>query len=277
MAAANFDRALVSVLRHEGGFSNHPRDPGGATMKGVTQRVYDAYCTRQGKPKQSVRDISDTELHDIYRRQYWDRIEGDTLPAGIDYVVFDGAVNSGPAQSIKWMQRAIKIDSADGTLGELTLAKVGDHYDNDLLVADICSRRMAFLKSLTTWDAFGKGWSQRVSDVKRIGQVLASGSVGERVVPEAKEIPAEETGKATVNELPNTRNFEETSKGSGAGGVIMETVNQVQPYADFSVYIRYAVVGLLVISAGLAIYALWRRRRNAQARDGELTAPVEGI
>lgn len=277
MAAANFDLCLSHVLKHEGGFSNHPRDPGGATMKGITQRVYDGYRARKGLPKQSVRNIDDAEVRDIYRRQYWDRVEGDELPSGVDYCVFDGAVNSGPVQAIKWLQRAVGSNSADGALGEITLYRVREHYDHDILVADMCGRRMAFLKSLTTWRDFGTGWSRRVADVKRIGQVLADGSVGERRVPEPVELPAEATGKATANELPETRNLEDASKGGGAGSVIVETINQIQPYADYSQYIRYAVVALLVISAGIAIYALWRRRRNAQAREGELVAEVEGI
>lgn len=277
MAAANFERALRNVLRHEGGFSNHPRDPGGATMKGVTQRVYDGYRSRKGLAKQSVRHITDAEIRDIYKRQYWDRIEGDDLPSGVDYCVFDGAVNSGPAQSVKWLQRSLGSNDPDPTLGEMTLDRIRNYPDHDMLVAGICGRRMAFLKALRTWDAFGKGWTRRVQDVKKIGQLLADGSVGERMIPEAEEIPAEETGKATINELPDTKGLEDAGKTSGGGAIVTETLNQIQPYADYSQYIRYVVVALLIVSAGVAIYALWRRRRNAKAREGELIAPVEGI
>lgn len=103
MAAERYSDALSRVLVHEAGYVNDPRDPGGATMKGVTQRTYDGYRKRNGLALRPVRQITPTEVGEIYRRSYWAAIHGDTLPAGVDYVVFDGAVNSGPSQSIKWL------------------------------------------------------------------------------------------------------------------------------------------------------------------------------
>ncbi|WP_246677573.1 glycosyl hydrolase 108 family protein [Mesorhizobium sp. B2-3-12] len=96
------------MLAHEGGYSNHPADPGGATMKGVTQRVYDGYRKSKGLSTRSVKGIQTAELNEIYDRQYWDAVKGDLLPAGVDYVVFDGAVNSGPGRSIMWLQQALR-------------------------------------------------------------------------------------------------------------------------------------------------------------------------
>ena len=111
--AKEFARSLAKVLQSEGGFSNHPDDPGGATMKGVTQRVYDAYRDRSGHPHRSVRYIDTAELQDIYRSSYWNTARLDKFPAGVSYVVFDGNVNSGVKQSVLWLQRALGVN-ADG-------------------------------------------------------------------------------------------------------------------------------------------------------------------
>src|SRR6187401_363537 len=120
MASKNFNKALQLVLAHEGGYVNHPKDPGGPTNKGITQRVYDMYRKDKGLNTRSVKNIDKAEISDIYKTRYWDMIKGDRLPDGIDYVVFDGAVNSGPGQSVKWLQRALGDNYAgkvDGQLG----------------------------------------------------------------------------------------------------------------------------------------------------------------
>ena len=103
----NFSRSYAAALKEEGGFSNHPKDPGGATMRGVTQRVYDAYRINKGEYKQSVGRISDFEVRDIFKRQYWDAVKADELPAGVDYAVFDFAINSGPSRAVKELQRIV--------------------------------------------------------------------------------------------------------------------------------------------------------------------------
>ncbi len=121
MTASSFDEALKRVLVHEGGYADHPADPGGATMRGVTQRVYDGWRRRRGVPVRSVRLIEPGEVEAIYRLQYWDAVRADDLPAGLDYGVFDAAVHSGPGQAAKWLQRALGV-TADGQVGEATLA-----------------------------------------------------------------------------------------------------------------------------------------------------------
>lgn len=165
MAAANFDASLAKVLVHEGGYSNHPADPGGATMKGVIQRVYDGYRDRNGLARQSVKLLPDKELKDIYRLQYWNAIRGDELPSGIDYCVFDAAVNSGPGQAAKWLQRALGI-KADGALGMVTVG-AAVKADPKAVIAGTCAHRLAMLKGLRTWATFGKGWGRRVDGVQR--------------------------------------------------------------------------------------------------------------
>jgi lysozyme family protein len=175
MAAANFPSALKRVLAHEGGYVDHPRDPGGATNRGVTQSTYDAYRRRIGRPRRPVRQITDTEVRDLYRRQYWARIRGDELPAGIDYVVFDAAVHSGPVQAVKWLQRALGMVRVDGILGEATLAALAAHSDHDRLIGNMIEQRLQFMRALRTYRTFGRGWRRRVDYVQRVGQALASG------------------------------------------------------------------------------------------------------
>ena len=119
--SAAFDECLALVLVHEGGYVNHPKDPGGETNRGVTRRVYDAYRKSVGKHVQSVRYISDAEVAAIYRRDYWDACAAPNLPRGVDYATFDGSVNSGVSRGVRWLQSALGI-KADGKAGPATIA-----------------------------------------------------------------------------------------------------------------------------------------------------------
>jgi lysozyme family protein len=159
----NFKRSLKHVLLHEGGWADHPKDPGGATMKGVTLTTFRRHFGKdQGKT--ALRNITDAQLGKIYRSGYWDKCHCDKLPSGVDYAVFDAAVNSGPGRSAKWLQAAVGAKQ-DGGIGPRTLAKVKKH-DSIHVSDDICDRRLAFLRSLVTWSTFGKGWGRRVEAVR---------------------------------------------------------------------------------------------------------------
>jgi lysozyme family protein len=167
MAASNFRTSLSLVLAHEGGYVNHPKDPGGATNQGVTQKVYDAYRNYMHLPLQSVKLILDSEVSDIYNKQYWRTIKGDSLPCGIDYCVFDFGVNSGIYRAIKYLQRLCGFtgDDVDGVLGLVTLATVETKVaamGEEVFIAQYCANRLAFLRSLKTFPTFGKGWTRRV-------------------------------------------------------------------------------------------------------------------
>ena len=158
MTYANFDKALAYVLEHEGGFVHDKFDPGGATMKGVTQAVYDDYRKVRGRGPQSVKFINPTELHAIYKFQYWDVVRGDLLPAGLDYAVFDFAVNSGVGRASKYLQAVLGV-TQDGQIGARTLAAIKSPKD---AINALCDRRMGFLRRLPTFWRFGKGWTRRV-------------------------------------------------------------------------------------------------------------------
>lgn len=170
MTAQTYAAALAHVLVSEGGYSDHPSDPGGATMKGITQRVYDAWRAGRGLARQPVRRIADAEVSTIYREQYADRIRYDDLPAGVDLAVFDAAVNSGPVQAAKWLQRALGVDD-DGAIGAVTLA-AARKVSALSLIDGICDRRLGMLRGLRTWPVFGRGWGSRVDRVRKAAKAM---------------------------------------------------------------------------------------------------------
>ena len=159
---SNFEKALALVLEHEGGYVDHPKDPGGATNRGVTQAVYNAYRKIRGRGMQSVKFITDDELRAIYKFQYWDKVQGDCLPTGLDYAVFDFAVNSGVGRAAKYLQAVLGV-AQDGQIGARTLAAITKPVNT---INALCDRRMGFLRNLRTFLTFGKGWSRRVQDVR---------------------------------------------------------------------------------------------------------------
>jgi lysozyme family protein len=290
---ANFEKSLKVVLAYEGGFANHPRDPGGRTLEGVIQRVYDGFRDRAGRPRQTLNPamrgtvgwIEDRNA--IYRAQYWNAIRGDALPAGIDLVMFDGAVNSGPFQAAKWLQRALGMKDVDGHIGEATLAAVAAHPDHDALIAEILSRRLGMLRNLDTWATFGKGWSARLGNVKRIGQAWATGSVGPDPVAAHTEGGAAKAYASSVAQ-PAVDAEDATKTAAGAGGLsglLQGLQGHLEPFIGTSdilrnIYLALVVAGV-VIAVGSVVYGIWssRKKKRAQAAiDGELMAELpEGV
>jgi lysozyme family protein len=169
-ASMRFARCVAEVLRHEGGFVNHPRDPGGATNRGITQATLADW---RGVPvtAEDVRALTEKEAREIYRARYWNAIQGDALPAGLDLAVFDFAVNSGPGRAVRSLQWHLGVH-ADGAIGPVTLAAVRK-INAARLAGDLCRARLAWLRGLPTWDAFGKGWTARVVDVERAALQMA--------------------------------------------------------------------------------------------------------
>ena len=161
----NFTEALEHVLKHEGGFVNHPKDPAGITNLGVTIAVWEEWVGRESSEKE-MRSLTPEIVAPLYKQKYWDRVKADDLPSGVNYAVFDAGVNSGTSRAAKWLQEAVGA-VADGAIGEKTLAKVKAH-DADALVNAYCDNRLNFLKSLKTFDTFGKGWTRRVEEVRQV-------------------------------------------------------------------------------------------------------------
>ena len=159
----NFDAALKAILHHEGGYVNHKDDPGGMTNLGVTKRVWEEWVGHEVDEK-TMRGLTPEIVGPMYKAKYWDKIKGDDLPAGVDYCVFDAAVNSGPGRAVKWLQGCVGVDQ-DGGIGPKTLAAVAA-FDPKELVEDYAKRRLSFLMDLKTWPTFGKGWGRRVAEVQ---------------------------------------------------------------------------------------------------------------
>lgn len=162
----NFSYCLTWVLKHEGGFVNHPADPGGMTNLGITAQTYAEYTGRRLSTitEKEMRSLTPELVAPIYKRKYWDKCKCDQLPSGIDYAVFDYAVNSGPARAIKHLQQCLAVKD-DGLLGPITMKCVLEAVPEELL-REYMQRREDFLRGLKTFKTFGKGWTSRVTEVE---------------------------------------------------------------------------------------------------------------
>jgi len=232
MSASSYDAALARVLAHEGGYSDHPDDPGGPTKFGITIADYRRYV----KPDAGAADVKAMTVDEakaIYRARYWDVLACDGLPAGLDYAVFDYGVNSGVARAAKALQRLVGV-AADGRIGPVTLAAAA-RRDAATLVAALCDERLAFLKSLKTWPVFGKGWSRRVAEVRAAALAMA----------EAPRVPAAAVSAAGT-----------VLTGGVAAAVAAQQAGAATP----------AIVVILAVAAVLAVgtWFAWRRTRNTQ-------------
>jgi lysozyme family protein len=161
----NFELCLKKMLAHEGGYVNHPQDPGGMTNLGVTKRVWEEWVGHDVDEKQ-MRALTPETVAPLYKRKYWDAVRADELVAGVDYCVFDVAVNSGPGRAIKFLQSSVGT-TPDGGFGPATLAAVKKAEEDPARLIELyCAKRLEFLQSLKTFETFGRGWSRRVAEVK---------------------------------------------------------------------------------------------------------------
>jgi lysozyme family protein len=161
---SNFDTCLALLLEHEGGYTNHPSDPGGPTNFGITIEDYRRYV-KVNATAVDVRRMKLDEAKIIYREKYWDAQRCDELPPGINYATFDYGVNSGIGRSGKVLRRALGLPYDSSAITDMVVA-AAHAVDIKVLVADICDERLHFLRSLKTWSVFGNGWGRRVSEVR---------------------------------------------------------------------------------------------------------------
>ena len=250
-----FEDALRRVLKHEGGYVNHPKDPSGATNRGVTQATYDAYRASRGVAKVSVRGITDAEVAAIYKLQYWDRAHCDDLPFGLDYAVFDFAVNSGVSRAAKFLQAVVGA-TQDGVIGQMTLAAVAEH-DPAKVIEQLCDNRLAWLKRLRHWPTFGRGWSRRVQDVKAASLNMSQGGAGGAGMAEPTvKAPGKAEGPATAA-ASLTDALTDPQALTAAGGAL----GGLTAVASGDGPVQYALAAVLVLAALVAVVWMVRKAR----------------
>ena len=274
MAAETFARAYARLRVHEGGNVDDPQDPGGRTSRGVTQRVYNGFRRGLALPVRDVYRADENEIQAIYKAQYWDRSRCDELPAGVDYVVFDAAVNSGTAQANKWLQRGLGLPRIDGVIGHVTLAAC-ETTDAVALCGRIDDRRLVFMRHLSTWRRYGRGWSARVHQVDLVGKAWAA-EIGTDNQP-AYLIGMER--KATMADAPPVPSpaLGDSATGGGAAAMAISGVqDKLQPFVEGVPYVRELVAGLIIaggaVTVGGLAYGTYARRRREAYHDAFDTA-----
>jgi lysozyme family protein len=173
VAKGNFNACLAEILKHEGGFVNHSRDPGGMTNLGVTKQTYEEWV---GHPvsEQIMRKLTPQLVSPLYKVKFWDTMKCENLPKGLDLCVFDFGVNAGVRRSVRMLQRLLRVED-DGIIGPATLAAVearkaviGSHA----LIAFFQAERRVYYKSLPHFPTFGRGWLRRVDAVEKTAKAM---------------------------------------------------------------------------------------------------------
>lgn len=159
---ANFEACMAEVFKHEGGYVNDPHDPGGETNMGISKRSY---------PKEDIRGMTRARAAQIYRKDFWDKLKCDDLPAGLDLVAFDAGVNSGPARGARWLQQAVGV-TADGKIGPATLMAAKSTYAPAAIMRAVGFRK-SFLMQLATWERYKKGWTARLNSIEAVAGEMA--------------------------------------------------------------------------------------------------------
>lgn len=285
--------ALKLILAHEGGKVDHPKDPGGRTNKGITQRVYTAYLKAKGQASRDVWSITDAEVDDIYRKQYLDPVRFDDIPLGLNYAVADFAVNSGVSRAVKTLQSVLNTGIAardrlkeDGQIGEKTLARLrsiataGTEASIDL-IEHYCEARMSFLRRLKTWKTFGVGWTRRVEGRNYGAQVGDNGVIDYAIAmlgPTAA-LPAprfigfydgEAPGKGEAEDIKVTATVEGVGlSAAGAATVavgLREIADQLTPLVGLPGVGDMVTVVSAVLGAGAALLLVYSSVQNLWAK-----------
>lgn len=168
MSSKNWERCLDLILKHEGGYVNHPEDPGGMTNMGVTKKVYEEWIGNE-VTEEDMQGLIREDVAPIYQKNYWLGVKAHDLPDGLDLCVFDWGVNSGPGTATKKLQEMVGAD-ADGILGPNSLSSLNVYIEEHGLKQTIINYqaiRQQFYESLDTFSTFGNGWTRRVEDTSK--------------------------------------------------------------------------------------------------------------
>jgi lysozyme family protein len=191
----NFKIALAETLSHEGGYANHPDDPGGVTMRGVTKKTWARWTGRKVKEvsDEEMRSLSIDQIMPLYHAWYWSPVRADELPGGLDFVVFDISVNSGPGRAVRMLQKAVnelgRIHiQVDGMMGPKTLSAASKINVFDL-INEVGNTRLWFYFDLSTFRTFGKGWMRRLLSVTSFATAMALGRAEAMIMARAGGAP----------------------------------------------------------------------------------------
>ena len=149
-----FDKCFTRLLGNEGGYVNNPSDPGGETNWGISKRSY---------PALDIKNLTQDDAKEIYKRDFWDKCSCWRLECGLDFAIFDCAVNSGASQAIKLLQQTLGVKD-DGILGEITIEAIRQEGRDSTLTAKFLGHRLQFMTNLRPWDTFSKGWARRIAE-----------------------------------------------------------------------------------------------------------------
>jgi len=268
MSIIDFERSLSLVLIHEGGNDDDPHDHGGRTSRGITQKEYDAFRIGKSLTTQDVWTASDAEVKEIYHDQYWEPY-CDKLPAGLDYEFFDFCVNAGRTQAVRTLQRSLKNVPVDGMYGLRTQQAVDGVNDLHGLIQNYAEMRRSFYRANAQFSRYGKGWLRRTDEVEQVAEGMVLNQ------PFAQPTVSDDgaTAKANATNIAKPIMSAQTgATGTAISGVISGASDQLQqistavsPLADTFMWVKYICIGISVICAGLAIYAVIHNNRIAEA------------
>jgi lysozyme family protein len=249
MSASSYDEALARLLADEGGYSNHPSDPGGPTNFGITLADYRKYV-KPDAGAADVRAMKVAEAKRIYREKYWNAMRCDELPAGVDYCVFDYGVNSGIGRAGKVLRRLLDLPDNSSVVTDAVLNAAGKQNPQALLTA-ICDERLRFLKGLRTWPVFGHGWSRRVVEGK--AAALAMADKNARPAPDAPSLPAPGKGVVVLNNA---------ARKTTAGGAIAAGGAAAAQSGETSTTIIILAVTIAVAIVAWLFWRWWQKRQQ---------------
>jgi lysozyme family protein len=231
LTATNREAAISKTLTYEGGYTNHPSDPGGPTNWGITIADARMYW-KQDATAADVKAMPKSVAIDIYRQKYWARMGCDDRPAGVDFVDFDLGVNSGTGRTAAFRK----------VLDPQNLSPVA-------YVKAHSAKRLSFLHGLKTWSVFGKGWGSRVADVEAFGVRLATGAAGKPIAPVLKK----EAAKAAKKSIGHAT----AGATTGAGAPALPDVSGID------VTSKAGLIFFGVVVAGIVLYFVWNAVQNA--------------
>jgi len=261
MAKGNFEACALVTLSYEGGYTKDKRDPGNWTggkvgkgeLKGTNMGI-----AANTYPHLDIKNLTKADVLPLYKARYWDGIQGDALPFGVDLVTYDYGVNSGPSRGVKALQRAVgaKVDGRMG--GETIKATARAASDGKKVIQAVCSYRMSFLRGLTTWETFKRGWSSRVANVEAKGVAMWLTRGAGKIEATEKRILSDEANKAGKV----ASNQKKAASGAATGGGVIGMGDTVTTGELNWMLFAVLAVAVLAVASVLIVKARQNRERE---------------